>query len=101
MNDINRTAMDDILVLDMPKDLIGYIAWYEIATPPFDDPQKIRNELREYAPYEFALPYDAYLIERVDLRTIAEFAVDLWTTYRRYYYFESEEDAMAFKLRWL
>lgn len=62
----------------------------------------LRSELLEILPYEIVLPETNH----IDLRDIDDFVQDEWSAYasalnKSHYFFKLEEDAVAFKLRWL
>ena len=80
----------------------NYVEWY-------DRPEKGALALREYLlsilPYEVVIDDDKnWNYKDWDLRDVGEMTVDKWSAFAdyddiAYYFFKSEVDAMAFKLR--
>jgi len=77
-----------------------YVNWQKF---PGNNPYDLRTKLLETLPYEVIL----LLSDNIDLRDIDAFVQDKWSAYanerdfQSHYFFKLEEDAVAFKLRWL
>lgn len=79
----------------------GYVQWYGEEDSPPNSESSIRKWLLEQFPFEVSTPFSAG-----DLRDIGDSVEGKWSVYASrwdggsHYFFETEIDAMAFKLRW-
>ncbi len=79
-----------------------YVNWQDRTKFSSDNIYSLRPQLLAVLPYEIILPTEHY----IDLRDIDEFVQDKWSAYASirgagHYFFKLEEDAVAFKLRWI
>ncbi len=79
----------------------GYVKWYGEEDSPQNSESDIREWLLERLPFEVVEPFSV-----ADLRDIGNSVEGKWSSYASrwdngsYYFFETETDAMAFKLTW-
>ena len=88
------------------RELNRYIWWYEAGmSRGFSDERKIYKFLLDQLPYEILV--DSVEHSPPELIEIENSITYKWSAYLNndgeiiHYFFETEEDAMAFKLRWL
>lgn len=85
----------------------GYVKWNNLGEDGpadcYNSTYNLDNWLLERLPYSLIVPVNVTL----DFRDIGDSVLGKWSAYQclrngsGYYFFETEEDAMAFKLRWL
>lgn len=81
----------------------GYVKWNDEDGPNGSPIYKLDDWLLERLPHRIIVPNNVSL----DLRDVGDSVLEKWSAYhniedgRGYYFFETETDAMAFKLRWV
>ncbi len=79
----------------------GYVRWYDEEDSPQNSESAIREWVLERLPFEVIEPFSV-----ADLRDIGNSIEGKWSSYASrwdggsHYFFETETDAMAFKLTW-
>ena len=87
--------------MDYTATFKNYVSWYNKTGSPVNQERSIRNWMEKRFLYEVIL--DSRGFEMCD---VGEITNDIWSAYsdaptaKTYYFFKSEVDAMAFKLKY-